>query len=163
MIVVSDTSPLNYLILVDAVEVLPELFGEIHVPPRVMEELARSRAPLAVRRWFDVPPTWLRVRAPLQVAETASRLDPAESEAIALALELQAEAILIDERRGRRVAEGLGLTAVGTLAVLEFAAERDLIDLKSTLERLRTTTFYITDEYIEAALAREAERRQRPE
>ena len=82
-------------------------------------------------------------------------------QAIALAKELQADAILIDERKGWRVASEHGLIAVGTLNVLEFAAERKLLDLKPVLEALRRTTFYITDEYINAALQRDAAR-QRP-
>ena len=45
MIVVSDTSPLNYLVLIGAIDVLPQLFGEVYVPPRVMQELQRSRTP----------------------------------------------------------------------------------------------------------------------
>jgi hypothetical protein len=93
-------------------------------------------------------------------ALTRVPLDPGEVQAIALAKELQAEAILIDERKGRRVANEHGLNAVGTLNVLEFAAERKLLELKPTLEALRRTTFYITDEYIDAALQRDSARRR---
>lgn len=161
MIVVSDTSPLNYLILIHSIDVLPALFGEIYVPTEVMNELMRLRAPESVRAWAHSPPRWLRVATPSIVITTSVRLDPGEIQAIALAKELQAEAIIIDERKGRRVANEHGLNAVGTLNVLEFAAERNLIDLKPTLDALRQTTFHITDEYIDAALQRDAARKRR--
>ncbi len=160
MIVVSDTSPLNYLVLIDAIEILPKLFLEVHAPTKVMEELDRPQAPDVVRRWAQAPPEWLRISTPLTKLATSIRLDPGESQAIALAEELRAKAILIDERKGRRVAEQFGLDAIGTLTVLEFAAERKLLDLGPTLHALRQTTFYITDEYINAALARDASRWQ---
>jgi predicted nucleic acid-binding protein len=160
VIVVSDTSPLNYLVLIDAIEILPKLFLEVHAPTQVMEELDRPRTPEAVRKWAQAPPKWLCVSTPLTTLASSIRLDPGESQAIALAEELGATAILIDERKGRRVAEQLGLDAIGTLTVLEFAAERNLIELRHTLEALRQTTFYITDAYINAALARDVARRQ---
>lgn len=151
----------SYLILVGAIDVLPRLFSEIHAPTQVIEELKQSRAPEAVKRWGHAPPQWLHISAPFSVVVTSVRLDPGEAQAIALAKELRAEAILIDERLGRRVAKEHGLDAIGTLAVLEFAAERTLLDLEPTLEALRRTTFYITDAYIHAALERDAARKKR--
>ena len=159
MIVVSDTSPLNYLILIHAIDLLPRLFSEIYVPTEVMEELKRSRAPELVKTWAQSPPQWLRIATPTIAITTSIRLDPGEVQAIALAKELQADAILIDERKGWRVASEHGLNAVGTLNVLEFAAERKLLDLRPALEALRRTTFYITDEYIAAALQRDSARK----
>jgi predicted nucleic acid-binding protein len=137
VIVVSDTSPLNYLVLTGAIDVLPRLFGEIHVPTQVMDELKRSRAPAPVKQWSNSPPQWLRVSTPSTTITTSVRLDPGETQAIALATELRADTVLIDERKGRRVAEEHGFDAVGTLTVLELAAERKLLDLKPTLEALR--------------------------
>lgn len=161
MIVVSDTSPLNYLIVIDAIELLPRLFADIHAPTRVIQELQRSRAPLLVRQWAHSPPEWLQLSMPTTKIATSVRLDPGEIEAIALAKELRAQTILIDERKGRRVAREHGLRAVGTVAVLELAAERKMLDLKSSLEALQRSTFYITDEYIDAALERDAARQRR--
>lgn len=106
MIVVSDTSPLNYLILINAIDVLPRLFPEIHAPALVMDELRRLRAPESARGWADSPPQRLRVSTPATTVATSVRLDPGEAQAIALAKELRADAILIDERKGWRVAKG---------------------------------------------------------
>jgi predicted nucleic acid-binding protein len=160
VIVVSDTSPINYLVLIGAIEVLPRLFDKIYVPPQVLDELRRSNAPEVVRHWANAPPDWLQVSTPASTLETSIRLDPGEAQAIALALELKIEAILIDERKGYRVAKERGLTPVGTLTVLEFAAEQKLLDLAQALSTLRSTTFHITDEYIRAALVRDAARRK---
>jgi predicted nucleic acid-binding protein len=159
VIVVSDTSPLNYLVLIGAIEVLPALFDEIYAPAEVIDELKHSGAPVSVKVWIQSPPDWLRVAAPSIGVTTSIRLGPGETQAIALAKELQADLILIDERKGRKVAAEHGLKAVGTLNVLEFASERGLIDIKTTLETLRQTSFYITDEYVAAALVRDAARK----
>jgi predicted nucleic acid-binding protein len=110
MIVVSDTSPLNYLVLIEAIDILPELFGQVHVPPAVMQELQHPRTPEAVKDWAQSPPQWLSIRAASVATSPDGRLDPGEAEAIALALELRAGAILIDEKRGRRAAKDHGLT-----------------------------------------------------
>jgi predicted nucleic acid-binding protein len=159
VIVVSDTSPLNYLVLIKAIEILPKLFLEIHVPTRVVEELDRPQTPEAFIQRVRARPEWLRVSTPSTALAASIRLDPGESQAIALAEELGAKAILIDERKGRRIAEQRGLAAIGTVTVLEFAAERHLLDLRTALGALRQTTFYITDEYIDAALARDTARK----
>ena len=56
MIVIADTSPINYLVLIDAVEVLPALYGRVLVPPSVCAELQRARASDRVRTWIAQPP-----------------------------------------------------------------------------------------------------------
>src|SRR5690348_1042241 len=117
MTVVADTSPLNYLILIGSIDVLPALFQQVTVPPSVIAELRHAGSPEAVRRWVQSPPAWLDVR-PLSNPPLSLNLGPGEVEAISLALELRAEKTLIDDRRARRAATDLGLTVVGTLAVL---------------------------------------------
>lgn len=66
VIVISDTGPLNYLILIDSIHVLPAIFGTVCAPPEVMAELKRSRRPELepVRRWANSPPQWLTVQTP---------------------------------------------------------------------------------------------------
>lgn len=159
MIVVSDTSPLNYLVLINAIDVLPVLFREVHIPPKIVEELQRSRAPEIVKSWASSLPAWLRVESPITMLVTTVRLDPGEAQAIALAKELNADVILIDERKGRRVARENGLKTVGTLTVLEMAAELELLDLKTAMDNLLGTTFHVAAEQINAALERDAARK----
>jgi predicted nucleic acid-binding protein len=159
MIVVSDTSPLNYLVLLEAVEVLPQLFTAVHCPLAVLQELRHPRAPDRVKTWSQNPPAWLSIQEP-QARPTFANLDAGEAAALALAVELGADALLIDEKKGRRVAKAQGLVTIGTITVLELAAEAKLIELRPALDALQQTTFQITQAYIDAALAREAARKQ---
>lgn len=144
MIIVSDTSPIRYLVLVQAVDVLPSLFGEVLIPPAVRDELRHARVPIEVRDWAANAPNWLVVRSPTRVDE-ALDVDPGEAEAISLGLELGADLLLIDDRKGRNAANARGLATAGTLAVLELAAERGLIQLQSVVDRLRTTNSRISE------------------
>ncbi len=89
MIVVSDTTPLNDLILIEAADVLPALFVRVYAPTAVMRELSDPRGPQPVRAWAGSPPEWLTVQEPSQVDETLSKpLHKGEMEAISLAQEL---------------------------------------------------------------------------
>lgn len=158
MITVADTSPLRYLILVEAVDVLPRIFGQVHAPPEVMQELGASRSPEleAVRRWAASPPAWLTVQEPREL-DPSIQLGPGETAAISLARELRADWILIDERKGTREARDRGLQVAGTLVVIEEAAACDLLDYGKTKDRLvNHTNFYVTEDVI-----RESEQRYR--
>ena len=129
MIVVSDTSPLNYLVLIEEVEVLPALFGRVVVPPAVVEELQAPGAPDAVKAWIAAPPSWLEVRSP-ESTGTSLALGRGEREAICLASELSA-LCLIDDRKARREAERMGVRVTGLLGILAEARDRGLIDAGS--------------------------------
>lgn len=139
MIVVSDTSPIRYLILIRAIDVLPTLFGEVLIPPTVAAELSHAKTPEPVRTWFQTLPDWVKVQSPVKV-EAIARLDPGEVEAIALALELDADRLLIDDNAGKRAAKRLGVTAIGTLAILDLAAKQGLLDFRNAVETLETNT-----------------------
>lgn len=108
MVVVADTSPINYLVLIGQIEILPHLYLRVLVPPAVIEELAHPLAPAPVRNWATHPPLWLEVLKP-KVGIHVANLDPGESEAIALATEMRVELLLIDEQAGRREAARRGL------------------------------------------------------
>ena len=154
MIVVADTSPLRYLILIEHVHVLPALFGEVIVPPAVVAELTNERTPLEVRTWLADKPEWLRVQTPREtLPQLRGAIDDGEREAIALAVELRA-AVLIDDRNGRRQAEALKCPAVGTLAVLADAADRGFAELPLAIEGLRSTSFRVDERLVEQILKR---------
>ncbi len=164
MIVVSDTSPLHYLILVGYVEVLPKLFERVIVPPAVMFELSRPRTPDPVRLWASSPPQWLEVKTPSGASEILG-LGAGEQEAISLAREIGAEVVLIDDRDAVKEARRHGLTVLGTLAILDDAASRGFIsDLRETTERLvRETNFRMnrtTEMIIQGMLQRDSERKR---
>jgi predicted nucleic acid-binding protein len=147
MIVVADTSPLNYLILIGHIDVLEAIYGEVVIPPAVQDEMLDPLAPPSVRSWIKNPPRWLEVRTPAHInIPLDPELDAGEREAIALAKTGgQGSVLLIDERVGRREATRLGLKVTGTLGVLEEADKRGLLDIRKAIERLRATTFKASD------------------
>jgi predicted nucleic acid-binding protein len=160
MIVVSDTSPLNYLVLIRAEHLLPVLFQDVRIPPAVANELRNVDTPQLVRDWMEDRPSWLRIQAPVGRAPQL-RLDAGEMEAISLAHELKANYLLIDEWDGREVAQQQGLQVVGTIGVLDQAAKRDLIVLPEMFDRLRNTSFRIDERLLQRLLDADV-RRPRP-
>lgn len=161
MLVVADSSPLHYLILVDAIEVLPRLYARVLVPHVVTEELAHPHTPEQVRLWMASLPPWLEVQPPRRLDDPILlQLDPGESQASLLAQELQADFLLMDDEDGRRAAHQRALSVLGTLGVLARAAEQGLHDLSIALARLRATDFRMTETMLQRLLARDAERKR---
>jgi predicted nucleic acid-binding protein len=145
MIVVADTTPLNYLILIDEIELLPKLYRSVIIPQEVHRELQSSGTPPAVRTWASALPTWCEVRALRSLPDiTLNELDAGERDAIQLALDMGVDTLLMDESEGRRAALLHHLKVTGTVAVLEKAAHRGLIDFRLTLERLDQTNFRLS-------------------
>lgn len=156
MIIVSDTTPLHYLILVKQEEILPALFGEIILPVAVATEMSHERAPAEVSKWIENPPSWIHIKSPSAKALDSIRgLGKGETAGIALALEEKADAILMDDRKAIREARNSGLVVLTTLAILELAAIKNLIDFPGVLHDLAQTSFRLpADEIIDEALAR---------
>ena len=120
MIVVADTSVLINLCRIGRAELLPPLFHEIVVPPAVVAEY-RDLVRRDTRFAGLELPIWLRVQSPAPNPpglRAFPELDRGEADALALAVEIRADAILLDERRGHQVAAGLGLVVIGLLGVL---------------------------------------------
>jgi predicted nucleic acid-binding protein len=140
MIVISDTSPLNYLLLIGHIDLLPALFGRIVLPTAVHNELLSPEAPAIVAQWANHLPDWVEVRTATTLVVLFS-LGQGEAEAIALATEMSADLLLMDERTGRQTGEQQGLTVTGTLGILQRADAKGLIDINTALDRLHQTTF----------------------
>ncbi len=152
-VVVADTTPLNYLVLIRQAEVLHQLFGEVMIPEAVLTELRHPKAPAAVTAWLQKLPHWLRVVKVAQVDDTI-QLGQGETEAISLAMEKQVSIVLMDERRGRAAAEARGLLPIGTLNILDLADERGLLDGVTSLNDLKQTTFRADEELLDRFEAR---------
>src|SRR5438105_705616 len=143
MVVVADTSPINYLVLIDQIGVLPQLYKRILITRAVLEELNHPVAPESVRDWAAHPPSWLEALTPKSRVIVA-QLDLGESEAIALATEMHVEVLLIDDQAGRHEAVRRGLKVADTLSVLDEADQAGLADFDAAVARLRQTSFRVS-------------------
>ena len=160
-LVVADTGPLNYLILIGHIDLLPVLFERVVLPTTVQSELASGKAPFLVRHWVGNLPAWLEVRdAPLSQAEDASLkgIDAGERAAIQLAASLHADLLLMDDRKGVNAAQKRGLRVTGTLGVLDLAAQRGLADFAQAVEQLRRTNFRVPQALLDVLLEKHKER-----
>jgi predicted nucleic acid-binding protein len=147
MIVVADTSPLNYLIQIEVEEVLPKLYGRVLLPTAVLAELGRAQAVPPVRGWASRLPEWIDIGVNASAPDpTLTYLDSGEREAIQMAQERKARLLLIDERKGTAEALRRGLETTGTLGVLLAAAEVEMLDPVLLYGRLiRDTNFRMTN------------------
>ncbi len=151
MIVISNTTPLHYLVLIDAIDILSSLFIEVWTPTAVVAELKADAAPAKVRDWIESPPNWLHTLQPNLQLELG--LGAGEQQAISLAEQLHATLLLVDDRRARQVAEERGLAVTGTLGVLTRASTKGLIDLNISLNKPQSTTFRASKILIDQLLA----------
>ncbi len=157
MIVVADTSPILHLARIGRLALVPLVVGRVVVPRTVWMELGGSpRTPeaaddIAHADWIEVvddPPT------------QDLGLDPGETAAILLAEKLSADALLIDERRGRAVAVKRGLAVIGTLGIVAGARRLGAIErLAPLIDDLRADGFWMSDALVTALLQSVGERR----
>ncbi|HKQ50113.1 MAG TPA: DUF3368 domain-containing protein [Phycisphaerae bacterium] len=162
MIVVSDTSPLVALQHLGKVDLLRALFEEVLVPPAVVAELARG-----TEKWPAVdlsPYPFVRIRSPQRPQPPLNlrvRIDPGEQEAIALALELHADLLLVDDKSGREAAREVGLQHTGTLGVLLRAKSMGFVPLiRPLLDRLvEDIDFYLSREVRDVVLQQAREQK----
>jgi predicted nucleic acid-binding protein len=156
-VVVADTSPINYLLLIDCIDVLRRLYTRIVIPEEVFGELIAVRAPPQVAAWIRTQPPWIDVRPapvgdPLHLEASDSDLDAGEVAAIQIALAEHDSLLLIDEAAGRTVASRLGVANTGTLGVLLAGAREGMVDLRESLDRLHRTNFRISQALIDKLL-----------
>lgn len=153
--VVADTSPLNYLVLIHQINLLPDLFDRVLIPESVLEELSAIETPQLVRNWATNLPRWIEVSPATPINDAGlARLHAGERDAISLALTVHVGVVLLDERRGRQEAENRGLKPIGTLGVLVAAHERGQIDLSATIHTLRQTSFHASPKLLASILDR---------
>ncbi|GMV35394.1 MAG: DUF3368 domain-containing protein [Chloroflexi bacterium] len=158
MLVVSNTSPIMNLAVLGLLDLLRQQFGEVIVPGAVIEELrldADFPGTENIRR--AISEGWLRedkIENRQVVLALRRELDNGEAEAIALALQLKINLILMDERDGRSLAKSMGLTPIGVLGVLIRAKQNgDVNSVGDILKRLRSEAgFYISDDLMQNIL-----------
>lgn len=152
MIVVSNTTPLIGLASVQQFSLLPKLFGEIHIPQAVYEEAYLAggvKYPIPTADWIKV----VSVKDRLAVEVLLDELDLGEAETIVLARELNADWVLMDERKGRRKLDQLGVKKIGTLGILLKAKQLGILTaIKPAIETLHQQGFSLSQTVIEAVL-----------
>lgn len=163
MKVVSNASPLIGLSMINQLELLKELFGKIYIPEAVYHEVvvkgkdkpgSEETENAITNKWIEILP----VRNRLAVIGMLSSLDEGEAESIILASELEVDYILLDEEKGREIANSMGFNIMGTIGLLSLAKRRGLsIDLKAKLDELRANDFRISKRLYEKVLRKSEE------
>jgi|SRR5580704_14390630 predicted nucleic acid-binding protein len=156
MLVVADTSPLNYLVLIGCIDVLPQIHQRVLIPSAVRRELLSMFAPPAVQDWAVNLPDWVDEVDPspeyLDDPQLAA-LHDGERAALALAASRQPIFLLMDEWPARRIAIKKGYLVVGTLGILDQAAHRKLLSFADAIEKLKRTSFRYPAALVQRLLA----------
>lgn len=156
MIVVSDTTPLIGLASIDRLDILRELFEEVYIPQAVFDETvtsgregSKAKQEVANAKWIHI----IEVKDRLAVNVLLDEMDLGEVETIILASEMNADWVLMDEKKGRRKLTQLNIPKIGTLGILLKAKELKLIkSLKIEIENLQKTGFSISQPIIDQML-----------
>jgi predicted nucleic acid-binding protein len=163
MIVLCDTSPICYLILIGQIDLLPQLFQSVIIPVAVRNELLNEDAGNSIHEWIQNPPTWLNIRTiPQPLLPLPNYLGAGEREAISLAVSLQADLVIIDDLDARTAAQQLNLPIIGTLGILYRAGITGLIDFPSAIAQLQQTSFHVSQTLVQQLLQDYYRNIQRP-
>ena len=164
MIVVANAGPLIALAQIAHLDLLHALYGQLRIPTAVQHEVVASGRGRPGARLVHTA-DWIltvQVRDTTAVQLLRERLDAGESPAIVLAIQLEADLLLMDEARGRRVAEARGLNRTGTIGTLIAAKERGLLSkVTPLLDDLVAAGFRMDEDLYEAAQALSGERGNR--
>lgn len=157
MIVVSNTTPLIGLASVQKFDLLPQLFSTIHIPQAVYDEAYSTsgvKHPIPSADCIKV----VSVKDRLAVEVLLDELDLGEAETIVLARELNADWVLMDERKGRRKLGQLGVKKIGTLGILLKAKQLGLLlTIRPVIETLHQQGFSLSQSVIDAVLEQAGE------
>lgn len=143
-IIVSDTSCLVILSKIDELELLKKVSKKVYVTPIIHEEFGKSL------------PDWILISLPdnmhyQQILEMD--LDKGEASAIALSLDMHNSILILDELKGRRIAERLNLRYSGTFGLILKAKQLGLIkSVKPILDKIRSTNFRFSEELFETII-----------
>jgi predicted nucleic acid-binding protein len=151
-VVVSDTTPLHYLVLVSRESILQTLYGKVIIPPAVLAELGHPSAPLKILNWARHLPTWVTVATPSSIPPQFEGLDFGERQTLGLAMELRADLVLLDDKVARHVAMRESTKVKGTLGILADAAKENLLDFTEAVEELQRTSMYLDQHVVDEVI-----------
>ena len=148
MLIVSDTTPISELAKVAHLDLLPKLFGKVVIPQGVFNELQIGQHPAAKivqnLSWLEV--VTVDNQQVVEELQKSFKLHLGESEAIALAEEIRASELLIDEKAARKVAMARKLPLIGTVGILLLAKRRGLLDsVKDVLDEMQVQGMRISE------------------
>jgi len=149
VIVVSDSTTLIILYDLDKLEYLKNIFSTIYIPQKVYDEIS-CKKDIVLPKFITVQ----KVKESQRVDELKLLLDDGESEAIALALEKKLP-LIIDEKKGRKIALNLGVDILGLLGVLYLNIKKGFIDKKEAklfLKTAKTDGYRISEKLIDDML-----------
>ena len=155
MLAVSDTSPISNLASIGHLDLLRRQFSVLWIPDAVAEELAAHPDPIALAAiQAAVRDQWIRAAAPkspILQSLLLSSLHKGEAQAIALAVDLKADTVIIDEQEGRRLAAQAGLAVTGVLGILLRAKRAGQIPaVKPEIRALRENAHFFIASSLEA-------------
>ena len=155
MIVIADTTPVITLIKLQQLNFLEKLFGSVMIPSAVYDELTNNprfeKEAETVRKCNFLKCCEVIDRQSIKFLREIVGLDAGESEAIALSDEQSADLLVIDERKGRKAAQKLGLKITGTIGILIQAFDKGLIsksEILSCVEKLRDSDIRIGEQLL---------------
>jgi predicted nucleic acid-binding protein len=153
MLVICDNPALSAMAEIEMIDLLPRIVGPMTIPGAIAREASHPAAPAALRELARQPPAWLTVHPdPAHLLDETASLGAGESDAISLAWQNRETCSLImDEKRGRAVANSLSLPVTGLLAILVSAARSGLVDFEDALARLQATGIRLSSVLIEGA------------
>ncbi len=154
MKVVADTSPLIALERIGRLDILPGLFGSVVCPQSVIDELRAFPGHLRADSSIEQS-SWLSIRPDPREMVFRKELGAGETAAIALAVNIKAEMIVLDDLAARRIAREIGLKISGTLGIVLAACRYGLLaDVAGTLDDLRSAGFHLSNTLIRDCIAR---------
>lgn len=161
MIVVSDTTPLISLLKIKRIGLLEKLFGEVVIPQAVFTELtvdirfAEEAEVIKNEKFISVKE--VSNMASVNILKRATGLDQGESEAIILSDEIQADILLMDEAKGRKISDQMGIHIMGTIGILMVAYEDDILtadEVKKCIDGLQNAGRHIGHKHYQMLLDR---------
>ena len=143
MILIADSSALVALSIVDKLDVLEKLFGEVYVPRAVYDELSQENKAEAHKLKNYCKDRVLDIQSSANFNIT---LGKGESEAIVLYTERNADFLLCDDKKAKKFAQSFGLKVIGSLGIFLKAKEAELIsEIAPLIEILRGSQIFIDD------------------
>ena len=161
MIVVSDTTPLISLLKIKRIGLLEKLFGEVVIPQAVFTELTvdirfdEEAEVIKNEKFISVKE--VSNMASVNILKRATGLDQGESEAIVLSDEIQADILLMDEAKGRKISDQMGIHIMGTIGILMIAYEDDILtadEVKNCIDGLQNAGRHIGHKHYQMLLDR---------